>query len=285
MVQIKITGSTGTIKTVDVSVDTIILFVKRGFTVTYKAFSIKVNGISSIGATPSTTSLFSTVTIQQLKNFGFTVEIISSGFLSLTGRPDSFIRNVFNVTPQEVKSIFGLDVTSTPTPIPTPPPITTLPKLPLGPGITGQEISVSPGAFMIINDRVKGEAIFIASPTFEDSQAKAVLQISVGTTPLRIKENTLNFSPTQRDERISYDENAFGESELNIIISVFNSQGALIGSKSTFKITPPTPTVPQPFRPTGPERQGVAGTPFGVAAIGILGMGILGALGVGGKKK
>jgi len=215
MVEITVTGSQGTVKSYDVSVDSIILFVERGFNVSYQAFSIRVNGVSSIGETPSTTFLFSSVTIQQLKDFGLNVEIISSGFLSLTGKSATEINNIFNVTEQEVKSIFGIDINGE-TPPPTPPPIP--PPTPEQ-EVTQDMVLQNNGVWTIDQDRIMGEILYIATnkfnPFFYDKVITSLVQFKdKNGTIISIKLNNLQFFETQRDERLMFDERIGFDNEI-----------------------------------------------------------------------
>ncbi len=191
---------------------------------------------------------------------------------------------------------FGPQVVPTPTPTPTPEgpdpspiieePTTQKPIEPTtqGPGTT-EQISISPGVFQIINDRVAGEVLYIAATSFEGTQAKAFLQIkNASGTQLIVKENILSFIQ-DREERIFYNENAFGETSLTAELFVWSMDNAPLSGVKSFPVTKLEPIGQPPFIP--PPRTpspGVAGTPFGIAAIGLLGLGVLGALGVGKKK-
>ena len=97
----------------------------------------------------------------------------------------------------------------------------TLEPFPSQPGM----VTISPGVFQIINDRLAGEVLYIASPNFFDSPrtARALMQIkTTNGAPLVIKENVLNFTQSQPDERIFFNEGAFGETELEIELFVWD---------------------------------------------------------------
>lgn len=180
-------------------------------------------------------------------------------------------------------------VITEPTPTPTPTPSTQDPitDTTQNPVAFIQLILINPGPFTIKNDRVVGEVLYAAIPDFHDSHARAIMTVnSLDNVNLVTKTVTLNFTSTERDERIFFDESAFGEQEVRVELFVWEfTEPVILATKKTFNVTKFVPQIPQDFRPPGDERPGVAGTPFGVAAVGLLGLGILGALGVGGKKK
>ena len=195
---------------------------------------------------------------------------------------------------QNVSVIFIPDEPTVTEPEPTPTPTTEQPttqepitETTQGPTAFMELVSISPGVFQILHDRIVGEVLYIASTAFEDPHARAFMQVkSLDGTVLVLRENDLNFFPTERDERIFFNESAFGETEVTVELFVweFTEPIPLSASKS-FNITALKPTVQPPFTPPiGIQPTGVAGTPFGIAAIGLMSLGVLGSL-LGGKKK
>ncbi len=110
---------------------------------------------------------------------------------------------------------------TTPT-TPTTPPITTPivltePK----PKDRTNEVTLTQGVWELTGDRITGETIFLASQSFNPDLYGVNLQLITqikrkdGAT-LLLKNNNLRFWETERDERITIDERAFGEKELII---------------------------------------------------------------------
>ena len=72
-------------------------------------------------------------------------------------------------------------------------------------------VSQSIGSFVLLNGRVKGEILYIANTSFNSAfynkPIVSLVQIKSETgTIIKIKENNLNFTLTERDERIQIDQ-------------------------------------------------------------------------------
>ena len=91
-------------------------------------------------------------------------------------------------------------------------------------------ISQSVGAFQIKDDRIQGEILYIANKSFDSFfynkkitsfvQFKNELGVVLG-----IKENNLNFTETERDERIQINELSHGLKKLNLEFFVMLPDG------------------------------------------------------------
>jgi len=88
-------------------------------------------------------------------------------------------------------------------------------------------VSQSLGVFDLSDDRLTGEILFIANsafnPFFYDKTIFSFLSIKDPTgADLVTKQNDLIFNETERDERIFFDEGAFGNTELHLKAFVFS---------------------------------------------------------------
>ncbi len=98
-------------------------------------------------------------------------------------------------------------------------------------------ITQSRGVFAIVNDRVVGEVLYIAVPEFTDTTARAIMQVKkLDNTVIALKENTINFTPTERDERIFFDESALGQSEVIVDLFVWDKDGVILSVGQTFNV-------------------------------------------------
>ena len=94
--------------------------------------------------------------------------------------------------------------------------------------INSMMISQSIGAFILKNGRVKGEILYIANQSFNPfyygKNLASLVQIkSKSGVPIAIKPNVLNFTNTERDERIQIDEAVGNFKELVIDFFVWES--------------------------------------------------------------
>jgi len=156
---------------------------------------------------------------------------------------------------------FEVPIGETPTTPPPPPPITEPPPItpPIPPPTaTKQAVSQSLGTWQIFNDRVTGEILFIAStnfpPSFYGIDLNSFVQIKDKTTNqvLVIKRNTLNFTLEERDERLFFDEAAFGNTELKATAFVWTTGNQAMSQSIDFDIgiiatTPPVKMAKSPY--------------------------------------
>ena len=144
-------------------------------------------------------------------------------------------------TEKEVQDFYGF--------IPPPPEIDTT--------INSSMVSQSIGAFILKDGRVKGEILYIANQSFNSfyygKNLTSLVQIkSKSGVVIGIKPNTLNFTQTQRYERIQIDESAGNFKELIIDFFVWDSALSQIMFSETKQIQvveelPPTdPLDPKP---------------------------------------
>tara|TARA_R110002020_G_scaffold147076_1_gene322138 strand:+ start:209 stop:1450 length:1242 start_codon:yes stop_codon:yes gene_type:complete len=89
-------------------------------------------------------------------------------------------------------------------------------------------ISQSIGSFTLTDGRVKGEILYIANQSFNpfyyNKVITSLVQIKSKTgTVITIKQNNLNFTETQRDERIQIDESVGNFKELIVEFYVWDS--------------------------------------------------------------
>ncbi len=124
-----------------------------------------------------------------------------------------------------------------PTPEPIPEPIPSIEEIPIvvpdvtptiDKSINSMMVSQSIGAFILKDGRVKGEILYIANQSFNpyyyDKNLTSLVQIKSKTgIGIAIKPNNLNFTQTQRDERIQIDEAVGNFKELLIDFFVWDT--------------------------------------------------------------
>jgi len=131
-------------------------------------------------------------------------------------------------------------------PPPTTPPIP--PPIPPTMGATIKAVTQSLGVWQIEGDRITGEILYIATndfpPGFYEKDLRSFIDIkdSAGRT-IVVKENTLNFFLDQRDERLFFDEAAFGNQVLTVHSIVTTSDFQAMARAIDFEVKP-TPTTP-----------------------------------------
>jgi len=161
-----------------------------------------------------------------------------------------------------------LDVIPPPEPDPTPDPVPN----------TGM-VSQSLGVFELKDDRLTGEILYIANtafdPFFYGKNLFSIVSIrDKNGVDLVTKQNDLFFTEIERDERIFFDESAFGNTELHIKTFVFSLDdqfNALAFSDvKEFIVNANEPPVIPPTTPTGGNKlsQFLLAAPFlGIAAL------------------
>jgi hypothetical protein len=125
--------------------------------------------------------------------------------------------------------------------------------------INSTMVSQSIGAFILKDGRIKGEVLYIANQSFNpfyyNKQITSLIQIkSKSGVVIAIKSNNLNFTETERDEKITIDESAGNFKELLIDFFVWDSPLSQIIFSETKQIqivdetdvTPTDPFDPQP---------------------------------------
>ncbi len=139
-----------------------------------------------------------------------------------------------------------------PTP-PTEPPEVEPPPPPVNDEVNATMISQSIGAFEIIDNRVKGEILYIANNSFNsfwnDKPISSFVQIKdIDNQVLVIKENKLHFSQTERDERILIDESAFNSNPVTIefFVWVSNIDNRAFADPKRIEVTIGQPPPPDP---------------------------------------
>jgi len=148
----------------------------------------------------------------------------------------------------DVTDIHEFETFTIPTPPPPPPP----PPTPIV--ITTNMVSQSLGVWKIESDRVIGEILFIANSTFPNfllgQNIKTFINIvDSNNVTIGVKENTLNFTATERDERIFYNESAFGNQFVKIQTIVTSPDNQAMAKAITFDVTT-LPTIPPPTTTT-----------------------------------
>ena len=94
--------------------------------------------------------------------------------------------------------------------------------------INSMMISQSVGAFILKDGRLKGEILYIANtafnPFYYNKNLTSLVQIKSKTgVPIAVKPNNLNFTNTERDERIQIDESVGNFKELIVDFFVWKS--------------------------------------------------------------
>ena len=125
--------------------------------------------------------------------------------------------------------------------------------------INSSMVSQSIGAFILKDGRIKGEVLYIANESFNpyyyNKNITSFIQVKSKTgTVVTIKQNNLNFTETQRDERIIINEGSGNFKELVIDFFVWDS----VVNQTVFSETkeiqiveemPPDPDEPDKFKP------------------------------------
>jgi len=133
--------------------------------------------------------------------------------------------------------------------------------------INSTMVSQSVGAFILKDGRITGEVLYIANQSFNpfyyDKQITSLIQIkSKSGVVIAIKSNNLNFTQTERDERITIDESAGNFKELLIDFFVWDSPLSQIIFSETkqIQIVDETDVAPaDPFDPKPPVKTCPAG--------------------------
>ena len=120
-------------------------------------------------------------------------------------------------------------------------------------------ISQSIGAFILKDGRIKGEILYIANQSFNPfyygKNLTSLVQIKSKTgVSIAIKPNNLNFTQTQRDERIQINESVGNFKELLIDFFVWDTPLSMLMFSETKQIQvveelPPDPDEPDKFKP------------------------------------
>jgi len=120
-------------------------------------------------------------------------------------------------------------------------------------------VSQSVGAFILREGKLTGEILYIANnqfnPTYYNSSISSIVEIKTKSgIPLIVKENILNFTQTQRDERIQIDEGVGNFKELIINFYVWKSTNDIRAFTETKQIQiveepETTPDDPDKFQP------------------------------------
>jgi len=148
-------------------------------------------------------------------------------------------------------------------------------------------VSISPGVFNLENNRITGEILFIAQSNFGSDfynmPINSITQIksldgNVLTSP---KFNTLNFTETERDERIQINEGAGGLTSVIVELFAWTQQGLPVAISKSFTVNLEDPAqVPAVAGvPSGMFNKIIAGLFMGGVALAFMG-GLK-----GGKKK
>jgi len=148
-------------------------------------------------------------------------------------------------------------------------------------------VSISPGVFNLENNRITGEILFIAQSNFGsdfyNQPINSITQIksldgNVLTSP---KFNNLNFTETERDERIQINEGAGGLTSVIVELFAWTQQGLPVAISKSFTVNLEDPAqVPAVAGvPRGMFNQIIAGLFMGGVALAFMG-GLK-----GGKKK
>jgi len=148
-------------------------------------------------------------------------------------------------------------------------------------------VSISPGVFNLENNRVTGEILFIAQSNFGsdfyNQIINSITQIksldgNILTSP---KFNNLNFTETERDEKIQINEGAGGQTSVIVELFAWTQQGSPVAISKSFTVNLEDP----------PQVPAVAGVPSGMfntiiagLFMGGVALAFMGGL-KGGKKK
>ena len=150
-------------------------------------------------------------------------------------------------------------------------------------------VSISPGVFNLENNRVTGEILFIAQSDFGsdfyNEPINSITQIKSldGVNLISPKFNTLNFTETERDERIQINEGAGGQTSVIVELFAWTQQGLAVATSKSFTVNLEDPAqIPADTGIRAPGKmfnQIIAGLFMGGVALAFLG-GLK-----GGKKK
>jgi len=148
-------------------------------------------------------------------------------------------------------------------------------------------VSISPGVFNLENNRVTGEMLFIAESNFGsdfyNEPINSITQIkSLDGEKIVLKFNTLNFTETERDERIQINETAGGHTSVMVELFAWTQQGLAVATSKSFTVNLEDPAqIPADTGIRAPGKmfnQIIAGLFMGGVALAFLG-------GLKGKKK
>ncbi len=140
--------------------------------------------------------------------------------------------------------------------------------------VTPDMVTISPFLEIKIgSDRITGSSIFIAESAFNPfwygKDILSFIQITFPDGSQIVKENLLNFTETERDETINYDQNAFGFSSAVVEFFVWTNDGTMrpFATKQTLPVE--EGMKPQPM-PTGRVVEIIKGAFFGLTALALL---------------
>jgi len=159
-----------------------------------------------------------------------------------------------------------------PIPLPEPPPPTPEPE-PTEPEPENDWISQSPGVFELKNDRLTGEILYIISTKFDPfwygQNLRSIIRIrDLNNVDLVLKENNLAFTATERDERITIDENVFGNTEVIVKAFVWNDNAQAFSGVLEFPVKSGDPPMVPPPTSTKPALNLIQALPFiGIGAL------------------
>jgi len=147
-------------------------------------------------------------------------------------------------------------------------------------------VSISPGVFNLENNRVTGEMLFIAQSDFGsdfyNEPINSITQIKSldGVNLISPKFNTLNFTETERDERIQINETAGGHTSVIVELFAWTQQGLAVATSKSFTVNLEDPAqIPAVAKAPGKMfNQIIAGLFMGGVALAFMG-------GLKGKKK
>jgi len=132
------------------------------------------------------------------------------------------------------------------------------------------------GVWNLSGNRVTGEILFIITSKFDPSwygiNLRSLLEVRTADGVLLFnKENNLAFTETERDERILFDESAWGQSELHFKSFVWSESGASAFSAiKKFAVAIDEPPIVPPDEPQPMDKFGnfVKALPFfGIGAL------------------
>ena len=165
-----------------------------------------------------------------------------------------------------------------PTPEPTPEPIEVLPPVFAEPdnSITDNMVTQQVINFNIVNGRAVGSIKFIATNNFNSYYyGKNIVNIIQFKDPnganilTYVKENRLNFTETERDEVISYDEDMQGNTRATVESFVWSSATAPTPFSKMYSIEISEAEPPKPIT-SGFMGAGIAGAIAGLVLIGFI---------------
>ena len=125
------------------------------------------------------------------------------------------------------------------------------------------------------SNRITGSALFVANTSFNPfwygKDILSFIQVTFPDNSQVIKENLINFTETERDEQINYDQNAFGfkSATVEFFVWVSLSDTRAFAFKRTIEITEGEPPIVD--TPSGKVIQVIKGAFFGSLALALLG--------------